>query len=428
MTKKSITNLISLVLILLMILIIIIYSILYSKLCTNDAKKEASMLSGNITFVSNRTDKRLELNELISQFEEINPNVKVKLELIGDAEEILDRKSSVGELPDVTLVPSTLSQNHYQDYFLSIDDLGFSKEDVYNYYLGTGDDESLYALSTSLSWFGVIYNKRIFEECGIEKIPTTNEELFASCEKIKENNIVPMVLNYKQSWIMNTWIEDIPKLLNPDFEDNIISNKYKILDENSELYKSLNLAKNIYDNEYCEKDILNYDWTQCKNDIVDGKIAMIIWNSDFRYQLQDMGMDEEELGMFPIPYTTKIQIGGDYKIAISKTTEHEKEAKAFLKFLFEDDRYAKAVNIMSTLKESNRSINFFNNLKSFNVPVEFQGDIIIKESEEEKRNHEKYKFLKNNLNINYTFVQQYITSEDTKRLREKINEEYEDGK
>ena len=44
---------------------------------TNDEEE----LKGDITFVSNRTDKRDEIEALINEFEELNPKVNVELEL-----------------------------------------------------------------------------------------------------------------------------------------------------------------------------------------------------------------------------------------------------------------------------------------------------------------------------------------------------------
>ena len=55
----------------------------------NTEIKVSDNLEGNITFVSNRTDKSVEIEALIKEFEEINPKVNVTLELIGDAQSIL---------------------------------------------------------------------------------------------------------------------------------------------------------------------------------------------------------------------------------------------------------------------------------------------------------------------------------------------------
>ena len=50
-------------------------------------------LEGEISFLSNRVDKKEELNKLIEEFEKKYPNTKVNLELIGDLEEILQRRA-----------------------------------------------------------------------------------------------------------------------------------------------------------------------------------------------------------------------------------------------------------------------------------------------------------------------------------------------
>ncbi|MBM6861771.1 extracellular solute-binding protein, partial [Clostridium saudiense] len=133
-------------------------------------------LEGTIRFVSNRIDKKIELEALISEFEDIYPNVKIELELIGDAEEILQRKATVGELPDITLVPGAIKVSEYSKYFMPLDDLGFNKDNIYNYASGIGSYGKLYNVDTSIAWNGILYNKKVFEEAGIEEIPTTSEE------------------------------------------------------------------------------------------------------------------------------------------------------------------------------------------------------------------------------------------------------------
>lgn len=387
-------------------------------------EKNVSKLEGEITFVSNRTDKKDELNGLIDEFESIHPKVKVKLELIGDAEGILERKASVGELPDVTLVPSIIETNEFNKYFLPIDDLGFNENNIYNYNSGIGSDNKLYSLSTSMSWHGVIYNKKIFNEIGIKTIPKTEEEFLKLCSDIKANGIVPVALNYKQSWVMDMWLDNIPYLYNSNMENDILLKSEDILGNNSEIYKSLNFIHQIYANGYSEEDLLNYDWTQCKNDIISGKVAMTIWTSDFIKQLEELGMDEEDIGIFPIPESNEIKIGGDYRIGISKNTKFPKVSKAFLKFLFEEDRYSNAVNIMSNLKNNEDTAEFIKQIYDFNIPVNFQEDILLNETDSEKRRHNKFFSLKNKVGLNYKFVQKYIISKDIESLRKETNEEW----
>ena len=274
----------------------------------NSIVKKDNNLEGDITFVSNRTDKRQEIQELINNFEKLYPKVKVNLELIGDAQAILQRKASIGELPDVTLIPSTISKTEYSNYFLALEDLGFSDDNLYNYYMGVGDDGNLYCLNTSITWQGVIYNKDIFKEANINKIPKTINELFDVCEKVKALNVTPLAINYRQQWTMDLWVDVIPHLIDNDLPINSTKGYNNILDSESGMYKSLNLVREIVKRGYAEKDLFNYDWQQFKNDMSSGKIAMAIWNSDFIYQMEDMGMNSDSIGIFPIPETKVIKI------------------------------------------------------------------------------------------------------------------------
>lgn len=379
---------------------------------TNDEEE----LKGDITFVSNRTDKRDEIEALINEFEELNPKVNVELELIGDAETILQRKASVGELPDVTLVPSNISNNEYANYFLTIDDLGFNDNNIYNYDMGLGSDSRLYCLNSSITWQGIIYNKEIFQKANIEKLPTTIEELFQACEKIKALGVTPIAINYRQSWTMNLWVDIIPHLFDNNFsKDTVLGNK-TILNSDSGMYKSLNLAREIVKRGYCEEDLLNYDWQQFKNDMNDGKIAMTVWNSDFINQLEDMGMDKDDIGMFPIPETKIIKIYGDYKFAVSKNSDNPEVAKEFLKYIFEESRYAKAVNNISPLKEEIDSKDNFESMKEYGIPVEFYADFVRKQSVYDAKLEEEYLRLKNINGLDGSFVQKYITEDNIDNL------------
>lgn len=411
----------------LMLLLFIFQFIILNKFLKHDEEKPAPKeIKGDISFVSNRTDKKDELNELIEEFKKIYPNIDVRLELIGDAEEILERKASVGEMSDVTLVPSVIERKEFYKYFLPIDDLGFTKESIYDYSSGVGNDGSLYTLTTSEFWHGVIYNKKIFEDLGIEKLPTNEEEFLSLCNKIKSNDIVPVALNYKQSWVMSMWIDVIPYLYNVNLEEEILLNQKDILGSKSEIYKSINFARKIYSNGYCEQDPLNYEWRQCKEDIVDGKIAMIIWNSDFIYQLEDLGFSKDSIGMFPLPDTNIIRMVGDYRIGISKNTKYPDASKAFFKYLFEDDKYAKAINVMSNSKESLRTKEMIEDLKKFNLPIKFQEDVLSNQTDKPSKIHEKYYDLKNSTGLDYKFVQSYIISEEPEKLRENINSKWKE--
>ena len=200
----------------------------------------------------------------------------------------------------------------------------------------------------------------------------------------------------------------------------MINGTSDILQEDGDMYKSLNFAKKIYENGYCEDDVLDYDWQQCKNDIINNRIAMIIWNSDFVKQLYELGMDKDSLGVFPIPDTNIIKIDSDYRFGISKNTKHPEAAKKFLKFMLEDSRYAKAVNTTSSMKNCEETKQMISDLSRFNMPIVFQADLIPK-NDIDNSIHDKYTYLKNSVGLNYSFVQNYITSDNSKEMEKSIN-------
>lgn len=393
-----------------------------------NSKESESELQGSITFVSNRTDKKDELEELINEFENIYPKAKVELELIGDAESILYRRAIVDELPDVTLIPGAIKVSDYSKYFLELDDLGFDNNDIYNYYTGVGADNKLYNLTTSITWNGIIYNKKVFKEAGIEKIPKTKEEFLEVCEKIKDFGKIPIALNYKQSWAINEWIDVIPNILNTDLESDVIKNNKDILGNESTLFKSLDFLREIVQNGYCEEDLINYEWETCKNDIKHGEVAMFLGSSGLLNQLEDMGMNSDDIGMFPFVGSEAIYVFGEYKLGIANNTKYPEIAKEFLKFIFQEDRYAKAVNILSPLKDSEEVKSFFEGLKSFNIPVEIYGETVMEYNEEYNSLHERYEELKKAVGIDYSFAQLYSTCDDPNRIIGEINEKWKQEK
>lgn len=416
-------------------LVVIITTILLTVSCMDKREgiieKEEKELEGNITFVSNRTDKSDELKALIKEFEEVHPKVKINLELIGDAENILQRKVALGELADVTLVPSIIGSSDYNKYFLSLDELGFSEENIYNYYSGIGSDGKLYSLTTSLKWLGIVYNKKVFENATVDSIPITIPDFMKACEKIKSIGVTPIALNYTEAWAIGVWIDEIPYVLDEDLEYDIMKNSKDVLSRDTGTYKSLKFVSEILEKGYCEDDLLNYKWEQCKTDFIEGKVAMIPFSSNLRYQFEDIGMNKEDIGMFPIPESEVLSITGDYKFAVSKNTQYPEVAKEFFKFLFEDDRYANAVNIVSTLKSSAENIRITKELETFSLPIQMHENVVKDKSDDSVKEHDDYYNIRKSIGMNVEFIQKYLMSENRAELIDTINEKWineRDGK
>lgn len=381
-----------------------------------------STLEGEITFVSNRTDKEAEIQELISEFEKMHPKVNVKLEVMGEIEDVLQRRITVGELPDVTLVPGSVNTSEYSKFFLPIDDLGFNDENIYNYISGTSNNRKLYCLSSAINWQCVIYNKELFKDAGIDEIPTTIDKFFEACEKLKEIGVTPVGVNFRQPWVMNIWAETIPGLFDEDIAKDIVAGKKEVLGKDSAVYKALTFVRDIVSKGYSEPVGVNYDWQQFKIDMSEGKVAMTIYNSDFTGQLEDLGMDKDSIGIFPIPETEVIRVYGDYMLAVSKNTLYPEVAKAFLSFLFEESRYAEAINTMSPLKNNIKNEEIISEIDKFGIPIMIYSDYVDNQTVQVGILESEYLDIKRDTQLDGYFVQEYIFTEDLKGFINNTNE------
>lgn len=389
----------------------------------NKYKNNNLNVKNMITFTSNRIDKRDELNQLITEFEKINPDMSVKLELIGDAESVLRRKASVGELSDITMVPSSIMDTgELEKYFLDIDYLGLNDDSIYNYLGGIGNDDKLYSINSSITWVGVIYNKKIFNEAGVYEIPKNMNEFLEACRKIKEMGTTPVALNYSQTWTMATWVDIVPYLLDLTLEEDIISKKKEIISSESGIYKSLEFSRQIVKNGYCEEDLLNYGWEQFKKDMSLGKIAMTIWNSELLKQIESIGGNLSEFDIFPFPESKRIILNGDYRYAISKNTKYPEVSKAFFKFLFLEGNYYKAINVTSPLKTKNNYI--LNDLRRYNIPIILESELSKDDKEKGTNYHNSYYIIKKSTSLDYAKVQEYLTTSNIEGLKGLINDEW----
>ncbi|MEN2769018.1 extracellular solute-binding protein [Ornithinibacillus xuwenensis] len=151
------------------------------------------------------------VNEIIADYEDENPGVKVELEVLSN-EQYKDKiqvLSTSDELPDVGM---TWAAGYLQPYvdgnkFAPLDDI--IESDLKDSFVsGTAEayaiDGKTYGLPLELNIATVFYNKAIFEEYGLEA-PKTLEELEQVIETLNENDVAPIALGNKDRWTGSLW-------------------------------------------------------------------------------------------------------------------------------------------------------------------------------------------------------------------------------
>ena len=146
------------------------------------------------------------LDEIIANFEEANPNVKVEVQRVSidSFNQTVMTRFAAGDVPDLF----TFSENDIDDMVPSgyVMDLSESKN-VANYAEGMLDSLSLdgkvYALPISNDFMCVTYNKTVFEDAGITEVPDTWSGFLEVCQKLQDAGVVPIASGFSEQWVVN---------------------------------------------------------------------------------------------------------------------------------------------------------------------------------------------------------------------------------
>ncbi len=157
----------------------------------------------------------------------------------------------------------------------------------------------LYGLPYNSFYQGVLYNKGIFRELGVE-IPQTRQELYKIVSKCEAAGYTPFALHYGDVWSvanlsMQFWMNDLFRQ-NPIWgrEGNPFSQEDLIRDA---------LEECDYMRQHSYEDVLQVNQIECDRRFALGNVAMYMTGS-WSLQVMEQMMTELDLGIFPYPNTT----------------------------------------------------------------------------------------------------------------------------
>jgi len=134
---------------------------------------------------------------------EENIKVKVNLEMPSSDqyENVLQARLSSGDAPDLytlhcNLIPTYYKAGNLTD--LSNEELAGKIYD--NVKATVTRDGKLLAVPIESQAWGILYNKDIFEKCGLTP-PETLDDLKNICSVLKENGYTPFLLAYQEQWV-----------------------------------------------------------------------------------------------------------------------------------------------------------------------------------------------------------------------------------
>lgn len=313
-----------------------------------DANSISGTPSGEIKVLTQRTDiVDTVFQDYKKEFEAAYPGVTVTFQAITDYEGDVATMLNTKNYGDVLLIPNSVGRDQLADYF---EPLG-TVEDLsqkYRFIQEQSYDDKGYGIAITGNAQGILYNKKVWAAAGLTTLPKSPDEFIADLQQIKANTTAtPLYTNYKDGWPMSQWEGNRGILGDANVSNELVTDtspwdagKYhNIVD---------GLLYDVVHDGLTEKDPTTTDWESSKGLLGSGKVGTMVLGSWAITQFQDAavkaGASKDDIGYMPFPYQANGQyystIGGDYKNAISKYSQHKAAAWAWIQWFAEKSGYA----------------------------------------------------------------------------------------
>ncbi|MCR5717163.1 MAG: extracellular solute-binding protein [Lachnospiraceae bacterium] len=170
------------------------------------SEQEASDASGEIYMFISSPEYADAINELIDAYKEVAPNVTINYETTqNDYPTLLKAKLNSGEVPDIFSSTSGKEIDTYLEYSydLSGEALMETMDPAVAAAMSSTENggTGCYGIAIKGNYFGIVYNKAIFEEVGISEFPKTISGLEEACEKIAAAGYRPFTTGFAEWWV-----------------------------------------------------------------------------------------------------------------------------------------------------------------------------------------------------------------------------------
>jgi ABC-type glycerol-3-phosphate transport system substrate-binding protein len=331
-------------------------------------------VKGTITFYTNRTDL-LEAgvyDRYEKEFKALYPNVdSVNVVAFADYRGSIRPRMNTNEYGDLLFVLPSVPSDQFHNFFEPLNDL-YQEDEVY-FYNSWADNGSVYGISSGNSLEGLIYNKTVLKEAGVEVPLTTISDFFDANEKIKAQGKTPFFVNFGAKWPLQVW-DKYPLVVagNDKVYENMLDQDTPFSGD-TPYNTSFNVLKKLIDNGYTEKDLMVDSWENSKDLIAKGEAGMYYLGNWVIPQLIERGADPENIGFMPIPSNEtgelNAQMNHDWGYAISKQSKNKETAKAYLKFLLEGSDFDAIAGFIPTIKSKEPALPQLSEYLSYNPNV-----------------------------------------------------------
>jgi raffinose/stachyose/melibiose transport system substrate-binding protein len=144
------------------------------------------------------------INKLIEEYKTVAPDVTINYETTqNDYPTLLKAKLNSGEIPDIFSSTSGKEIEVYKEYSLDLSDqplMGTMLPSIADT-MRDAEGKGVYGFAIKGNYFGLVYNKDLFKQAGIEKAPETVSELEGAVQKLKDAGITPFTSGFAEWWV-----------------------------------------------------------------------------------------------------------------------------------------------------------------------------------------------------------------------------------
>ncbi|MFA5067432.1 MAG: extracellular solute-binding protein [Candidatus Izemoplasmatales bacterium] len=326
----------------------------------------------DVKVLLNRVDLRnTVLKDYEREFEALFPMYNVTFETLLDYENNSRIRLMGGDYGDVLLIPSSVSAQNLPYYFAPIGSLE-SLSQSWRYVSQKAYNGLVYGLPTYGNVNGIIYNKKVFANAGIENVPTTPEAFLAAMQIIKSHYstnsdfIAPFYTNKKDSWPLDQWQGNVSSVSgDPNYYYNILPEDRNAFSVGSPHYIVYKLLYDLVRQGLIENDPSTTNWERSKVEFVKGNIGSMVAGSWAVSQFVDVAIkvrdgthqydngtpveqsdlaNPADVGYMPFPYTNtdgKIYSAHspDFFIGIKRNTTHMQGSIDFMMWFLQESGY-----------------------------------------------------------------------------------------
>ena len=293
--------------------------------------------------------------EIVADFEEQNPNIKIEMTAYGD-EEIKDKTRVLlgsADAPDIFFTWSGERITQYVDTGNALNLTEYLNADEewknsFNQVMLEASNKggSYWCIPWDYSSKEMVYNKAIFDEVGVE-IPTSYAELLDVCQKIKDAGYTPIAMGNQYPWVVCHYLTTLNDKMVPA---DVIAKNYSLEDPqftDPGYAEAMDMVKELYDKGYFNQDANSTTWEMSQSMVQENKAAMIY------EEVQNLVNYDASLGdnwgYFDFPEVEGAKgsagyiTGGPDEFMINTSSQHPDECITFLKYLTSDAVQSKMV-------------------------------------------------------------------------------------